>query len=579
MLFVLVIGSLGTIFGWHTVRVAREEAIGDLASSAQITARAIDSFLEEHRRAIVALANSIEPGSSPESRLRTFHETYPSFLTLILTDSTGRITAGQPSTTADGRRVSGIDVSDRDYFRAAISEDRPYMSGAFRGRGFGRDPIVALSAPVKRDEATVGVVEGSLNLGSFERFESYIEPSESRSLIVVDSEQRVVYATWNELEPLSSLSDHSVFTERTGARFEVNDPTRGGQIGYSVSTPNGWTIFVAEPKENMDRLIRASVVFTLLWTLAALGMAVLVSRRVAGRVTRPIESLATAARAFVAGGDFSLESGSEKKTPIEIATLVDDFRTMLARLDESRAALEATRDLALEGSRAKTAFLARMSHELRTPLNAILGFGGILEKRLSIVDAELEMQAQKITQSGHQLLGLVEEILEIAQFQPDETRLDIERCVLDEVIRHAVESHRVAVEGKGNRLEVSLDCSEPASIDRKKVDAILGHLLSNANKFTTNGTIRVEARSAEGYLEIVIEDTGVGFEDAQIAQMFDPFWQADESSGRRYGGSGLGLAIVQRYCELMGGTINAKGFRGRGATFTVRLPLTGASEP
>ncbi len=580
IVIVLVILTLGVIFGVNSVRVNRDHAITDLSTRARVTAGLVDLFVDEHRRAIEALGSLVTPGPAAADQLRAFDDAFPSFLTLILIDTDGRILAGLPDRTADGMSVVGFDVSDRDYFKVAVREERSYMSGVFRGRGFGDDTIVAISAPVVRDGTIVGVVEGSLSIGGFARFESdlSIPDSEGRSLVVTDSEGRVVYSSWDELEPLSSLVRHALFQFEPGLIFDYDAPGRGRQLGFLHRTNAAWSVLVIQPASTVNRHVRSSVAFTLLWTALALGLAMLVSGRLASKVTHPVETLAASARQLTSGGTFEKPELHGRTIPSEIATLVDDFETMLTQLNHTRLSLEQARDLALEGNRAKSAFLARMSHELRTPLNAILGFAGILERRLKITDAELSAQARHISTAGQTLLSMVEEILEVAQFHPEETAVEIEPFNAEELIREVVEGHRPLIEGHNNRLELTLDCNVQVMVDRVKIESMIRHLVTNANKFTRGGSIHVVSTIANDNLEIVVEDTGVGFDEAQLPQMFSPFWQADESRGRRHEGTGIGLAIIQRYCDLIGGSVEARGHPGRGATFTLRIPINDPDE-
>ncbi len=239
----------------------------------------------------------------------------------------------------------------------------------------------------------------------------------------------------------------------------------------------------------------------------------------------------------------------------------------------SQAALEAA-------SQAKSEFLANMSHELRTPLNAIIGYSEMLRE-----DAEAEGFEQaapdldKIHSAAHHLLTLINDILDLSKIEAGRMDLYVETFDLSVEIQRALATITPLVERNGNRLEVKTgpDLGIMES-DRTKVRQILFNLLSNASKFTSEGVITLEALQGAGELLFRISDTGIGMTAQQMEKLFQAFTQADPSTTRRYGGTGLGLAITQRFCHMMGGTIDVESQPGQGTTFTVTLPAVLSEE-
>jgi PAS domain S-box-containing protein len=241
--------------------------------------------------------------------------------------------------------------------------------------------------------------------------------------------------------------------------------------------------------------------------------------------------------------------------------------------------LEARRD-AESASRAKSQFLASMSHELRTPLNAIIGYSEMLQE-----DAEDAGQdafvpdLQKIHSAGRHLLALINDILDLSKIEAGKMELHVEPFDAGELIEQVATTVRPLVEKNGNRLEVvGAGTIGPIRSDATRLRQVLLNLLSNAAKFTENGTIRLEAerRTPPGgdreWVSFSVRDTGIGMTDEQLGRLFQAFSQAESSIAKRYGGTGLGLAISRHFCRLMGGDIYVDSQPGEGSTFTVRLP-------
>lgn len=240
--------------------------------------------------------------------------------------------------------------------------------------------------------------------------------------------------------------------------------------------------------------------------------------------------------------------------------------------ERERDVAERLRDV----DRLKSQFLANMSHELRTPLNSIIGYSELLLDGVNgqlTEDAEEDVQA--IHESGKHLLSLINEILDLAKIEAGEMRLDLKPINLHEVTAEIIKTGQVLVKDKPVVLEMSHD-AEPLSVraDGVRLRQILWNLVSNATKFTEDGSVRVYLDNLDDtYARVVVEDTGIGMNEAQIDTIFERFSQVDGSSTRRAGGSGLGLTITKQLVELHGGQINVESVVDKGSTFTFTLPL------
>ncbi len=233
-------------------------------------------------------------------------------------------------------------------------------------------------------------------------------------------------------------------------------------------------------------------------------------------------------------------------------------------------------------NRAKSQFLANMSHELRTPLNAIIGYSELLSEDASERgDMATQEDLDRINTAGRHLLSLVNDVLDLSKIEAGKAELAIEDFEIEPVVDEVVSTVNPLIDSNGNRL--SVDCHAEAGrmrSDPRKLRQVLYNLLSNAAKFTENGTIKVRVYHEDdergphrgGNMVFVVADTGAGIAPEQIEAAFTAFEQTDSARDAPHAGTGLGLPICRHYCAMMGGSISVDSEPGRGSTFTVRLP-------
>ena len=219
-----------------------------------------------------------------------------------------------------------------------------------------------------------------------------------------------------------------------------------------------------------------------------------------------------------------------------------------------------------------------MSHELRTPLNAIIGYSEMLQEEAEDLGAEqFTDDLQKINAAGKHLLGLINDILDLSKIEAGKMELYLEDFEVAGLVRDVAAVVQPLVGKNANRLVVRCpDDIGTMRADLTKVRQALFNLLTNACKFTEQGTVRLtvarETMDGRDWLMFSVSDTGIGMTPEQLARLFEAFTQADASTTRRYGGTGLGLAISRRFCRMMGGDVTVESEAGRGSTFTIRLP-------
>lgn len=269
-----------------------------------------------------------------------------------------------------------------------------------------------------------------------------------------------------------------------------------------------------------------------------------------------------------------------KGKPLRLmGTLADIGERKRIEQDSARA-----RELAEQGSRAKSEFLANISHEVRTPLNALMGLTRMLMD--SPLNAEQANWLSLMDSSAQALLALLNDILDLSRIEAGKLEIEHTRFDLYRALREAAGPHAEQARAKPLAFQLVLHPDLPQWVmgDPGRLGQVIGNLLSNAIKFTPrNGRIDVSASStraagqAAGLLQLRVQDSGVGIARKQQESIFDAFTQADASTARRHGGSGLGLAICAQLARLMGGEIELQSELGQGSTFTLTLPLQAAS--
>ncbi|MDO8931305.1 MAG: response regulator, partial [Rhodocyclaceae bacterium] len=263
--------------------------------------------------------------------------------------------------------------------------------------------------------------------------------------------------------------------------------------------------------------------------------------------------------------------GLEEKVAVRTHELSDEIaerKRVEAALREATAAAEAA-------SRAKSAFLANMSHEIRTPMNAIIGLSQ-LALRTELTTRQYGY-LKKIDGAAELLLGLINDILDMAKIEAGKMSLEAIPFNLDEVINRVADTLEMAAHEKGLELVVHRSREIPAMLvgDPLRLGQVLLNLASNAVKFTSSGEIslsvereRYDEAAGAIVLRFSVTDTGIGISHEQLAQLFQPFTQADMAVTRIHGGTGLGLTIVKQLVQLMGGSVEVASAPDIGSDFS-----------
>ena len=265
----------------------------------------------------------------------------------------------------------------------------------------------------------------------------------------------------------------------------------------------------------------------------------------------------------------------ERQRGAQLSLIANENQALYEKEQTARIEAEKARKTAEDANRLKDEFLATVSHELRAPLNTIKGWAVLLH-RGELTSAETIRAIETIEHNVESQNRLIEDLLDGSRIIAGKLRLEREHLNLNELIESVLESVRLTAEAKGLLLHFTAE-PEIVSVsgDPNRLRQVIWNLLSNAIKFTSQGGwINVDLRRLNSGVEVHVTDSGVGINRDFLPYVFDRFRQADGTTKRKFGGLGLGLAIVQHIVELHGGEVSAYSEgEGRGATFTVRLPL------
>ena len=301
----------------------------------------------------------------------------------------------------------------------------------------------------------------------------------------------------------------------------------------------------------------------LYWALVAVGLTLFTRKKMKDTYEEPLHRLADATQK-VAGGDFSVYvptlHAADKLDYLDIMIL--DFNKMVEELGSVETL--------------KTDFVSNVSHEMKTPIAIIKNYAEMLQIE-GVPEEEKKEYAKNIEEAAMRLSELISNILKLNKLEnqsidPEITRYDVCGQLEDCVLRF-----EEMWDEKELELEVELEDQAYVEADKSLMELVWNNLLSNAIKFTEpGGSVAVRQRTAEGFVEVSVADTGCGMSRENIRHIFDKFYQGDSSHAKE--GNGLGLAMVGRVLELMDGDIQVISEKGKGSIFTVKLPVPGKTK-
>jgi two-component system, sensor histidine kinase len=641
LLAVLPILFLSVIYSRNYAERQHSEATYRLQEAARAVCQSIDDHLNKNLDAVVSLASAIRHKGSYETEdlnqwLEQYHNIFNEFSTMLAAGKDGNLIGAHPLLTKDGRFILAVSqgINDRDYFIQPMATGQPYVSNVFLGRGYGQDPIVAVSAPVlDRDGTIIGIVEGSLNFSTFRDFGKNYQTIKYASIIITDQNGNVIYSgEENSYKALQHLSDSPLMVSarlaygKSSFYYDQPEQNQKQQIRYIVgqgTTQLGWRVFIQQPQRHIQEEIERYYLITIVWIMAAIGFSILFARMIAGNITRPIEQLVDAARKFnitdISGRRFVV-SGSGLMTT-EVAELVNNFSRMGLRLNESYSQLQkalaerevTNRELQVllasldqkvqertaeviiqknelaeaniklqELDKIKARFTAMLVHDLKSPLSIIKTTFSILEEREQFSKEEIEELIEASNHSIEKIIILINDMLEVFRSESQDLKLFCIQLPAEGFLRESIDEFSVIALSNQITLSVKFEPNLPMiSIDPVQFGRVISNLLSNAIKFTPRGgAIEIKASAVQGSeveagltgLLISIADTGEGIPASELLYIFDPFRQSGLNKSAI--GVGLGLAIVKRIVTAHGGNITVHSEVGVGTCFNILIPTS-----
>lgn len=347
-------------------------------------------------------------------------------------------------------------------------------------------------------------------------------------------------------------------------------------------------VLVKKSKEKIGQVFTAALVNNLGIGLLFALLLIAVIHLFFNRLITPLDKLATVMGRAEEGDTNAYASLEGPREVIYIARAYNKMIEALAQhqyqlkrhneileyeVGERTRDLVYARDMAIQANRNKSYFLSNVSHELRTPLQSILGYSDLILETLPTEQEELRHDIDTIVQNAENLLHMINSVLDMSKIEAGRIEVSKQETNLEQLLGSVIKTIKPLMTPNQNQLEHSMQLVQPViNVDDDKLRQVMLNLLSNATKFTHNGTIQFTITQTDEALNLRVKDDGIGMNKDQADNIFEPFYQIDAGHTRRYQGTGLGLAITYQFCHLMGGTIKVKSKINQGSTFDVSIP-------
>jgi signal transduction histidine kinase len=616
---VLIAMSIGLTqrYFWF-MKHERESIKYEYLPMAEALGKIIEQFLNRYIILFEKSSSEINMNNMAEVQkiIENIHSRNPEFKTVWIGDSNGKAIAFSPLYDKEGNKNIGRDYSDREYFKEVKRLKKPLIGDIILGR-VAKEPIVPIVVPIlSKNNEFRGFFFGGYDPEPLRKIIKSIKMHGKNNLTLTDSLGKViVMSNDSEFErEMKDLSSTDIFREAQknykGIAEYISLVDNRKKIGAYCNILNGWKIWISRDIGEMNITVFGSFAYALIWGILSLLISSGIAYILSFYISQPITALKNSTNQL-ASGNFTISESSKlyKGIILEINEMYNSFYKMADNLkmlyeDLEKKVRERTKELedanrelellneelrlrkaeaekakeeAQLANKAKSDFLANMSHELRTPLNSIIGFTELL---LSGISGELSPEQKEqlgyINSSGRHLLDLINDILDLSKVEAGKLELELSIFNLRDLIENslAIFKEKMIRHKISTAIDISSDADIEIEADERKLRQIMFNLLSNAVKFTPDGgSVYIKAKRQESYIEIGVEDTGIGIKPEDMGKLFQPFQQIELTYTKKYKGTGLGLALTKRLVELHGGKIWAESEFGKGSRFTFTIPI------
>ncbi|MCU0542029.1 MAG: ATP-binding protein [Oscillatoriaceae cyanobacterium Prado104] len=512
--------------------------------------------------------------------------------------------------------TKNVDIRHRPWYKETVARGRQTWSKPYFAL-VEPDLLISYTIPIyeKNSQKLEGTVMTTLSLENLGRFLKSLKIGKSGEVFIVDnsgnliatSTQEALFRLESNKKKLMQMADSNNYVTRTigqylfKSRDSVSNNKNAENLQLSIKQQKyflrlqpyknedgiDWLIVIAIPEADFMDKINANNQQTFLFSVLALIVAIGIGIVTVNYVIKPLLELNRASKEIARGNwnqtiKFnSIDEVGELANSFNLMAkqLQESFETLEQRVEERTGELVIAKEKAEVANQAKSTFIANMSHELRSPLNAILGFSQLMLRSQNL-PAEQYENAGIIYRSGDYLLTLINNILDLSKIEASKVTLNTQTFDLHRLLNDLEELLHLQAANAG--LKLIFDISEPLPrnicTDEIKLRQVLLNLLTNAIKFTPNGSICLSAWTGNETTEDVfslrfqVRDTGVGIAPGELPKLFDAFSQA-QAGKQMQEGTGLGLAISRKFVQLMGGDISVESELGKGTTFSFSIQV------
>ncbi len=463
-----------------------------------------------------------------------------------------------------------------DLFKKVYSPDEPRFTHVLPGPD--GTPTLYMVAKVKDTMAV-----GAIRTDYFVKLGKAVSFGKRGHAAIVDHTGRILahpLPKWRAaMKDISRVAPvKRMLVGETGVTTFYSPALKGDMVaGFTAVSGPGWGVMIPQPISELRERADAERYYALGVIIFGVLVAAIVSWIISGYITGPVIAVAEAARRMAAGDTDARVPEPSLRSAHEFTDMAVSFNTMADAINDSNRKHEMAQESAETANRAKSEFLANMSHELRTPLNSIIGFSQSMTEEVfgKVSNDKYREYVNDIHESGHHLLHLINDILDLSKIEAGELTLDEEDVDLDQLLNSCLRM----IQGRKEAESVSIQYDPTDNLphilaDERLVKQIVLNLLSNAVKYNVaNGTVRLSASvDQNNALSVVVSDTGVGIAAGDISKVLEPFGQARSDAQHTHEGTGLELSLSKQLTELHGGTLDLESVLGKGTTATIWFP-------